>query len=130
MTTATLLWSVLFGSVGMGYCVYGKKQRAVVPLLCGLLLIAVPYLVGNSFALEGEMTLAGGALSEAKFSRVQLNRGASARATITRSGNRYRVAVDGGALDARAIIKRYMSPGKSSGEGGDGGTPDVTRNDL
>lgn len=51
MNASALLWGVLFGSVGMGYCVYGKKQRAVVPLLCGLLLIAVPYLVGNSFAL-------------------------------------------------------------------------------
>lgn len=35
MNTAQLMWGMAFGSVGLGYFVYGKKQRAVVPLLCG-----------------------------------------------------------------------------------------------
>ena len=36
MTTAQLLWGVLFGSIGFGYFLYGKKQRAIAPFLCGL----------------------------------------------------------------------------------------------
>jgi hypothetical protein len=50
MTTAQLLWGVLFGSIGFGYFLYGKKQRAIAPFLCGLALAgaaitAVPYFV-------------------------------------------------------------------------------------
>jgi len=51
MSASALLWGVVFGSVGMGYCVYGKKQQAVLPLLCGIGLIAVPYLVANALAM-------------------------------------------------------------------------------
>ena len=28
----TLIFSILFGSIGMGYFVYGKKQQAALPL--------------------------------------------------------------------------------------------------
>ena len=45
--TAWLLWGVLFGSIGLGYFIYGRKQRSVVPLICGLLLMAFPYFVTN-----------------------------------------------------------------------------------
>lgn len=47
MTTASLLWSVLFGSIGLGFFVYGKKQKAPVPLACGLALMAFPYFISN-----------------------------------------------------------------------------------
>jgi hypothetical protein len=46
-----LLWGLLFGSIGLGYFIYGKKQRAVVPLICGLALIVFPYFVSNSILL-------------------------------------------------------------------------------
>jgi hypothetical protein len=46
-----LLWGVLFGSVGLGFFVYGKKQSMVVPLLCGLALMACPYFMPNVVAL-------------------------------------------------------------------------------
>ncbi len=42
-----LLWGLLFGSVGLGYFVYGKKQSRFVPLVCGILLMVFPYLVSN-----------------------------------------------------------------------------------
>src|SRR3546814_5579929 len=42
MTTATLLWGLLFGSIGLGYFLYGKKQARLVPLLCGLALMIYP----------------------------------------------------------------------------------------
>ena len=51
--TAVLLWGLLFGSIGLGYFIYGKKQRAVVPLVCGLALMIFPYFVPNTMLLVG-----------------------------------------------------------------------------
>jgi hypothetical protein len=51
MSTATLLWGLLFSSIGIGYSLYGKKQRAVVPLVCGLVLMVYPYFVPNTIVL-------------------------------------------------------------------------------
>jgi hypothetical protein len=48
---AWLLWGLLFGSIGLGYFIYGKKQRAVVPLVCGLVLMIFPYFVTNLMLL-------------------------------------------------------------------------------
>lgn len=47
MNTAYLLWSLLFSSAGLGFFVYGRKQKAVVPLICGLILFIYPYFVSN-----------------------------------------------------------------------------------
>jgi len=46
-----LLWGLLFGSIGLGFFLYGKKQRAVVPLVCGLALMVFPYFVSNTVLL-------------------------------------------------------------------------------
>jgi hypothetical protein len=35
----------------MGFLIYGRRQRAVVPLLCGLALIVFPYFVSNNILL-------------------------------------------------------------------------------
>jgi hypothetical protein len=51
--TAVLLWGLLFGSIGLGFFIYGRKQRAVVPLICGLALMVFPYLVSNTILLVG-----------------------------------------------------------------------------
>jgi uncharacterized membrane protein len=51
MSTSSLLWGVLFGSIGMGFFVYGKKQRAVVPLVCGLALMVFPYFIASTVLL-------------------------------------------------------------------------------
>ncbi len=48
---STLLWALFFGSFGLGYFTYGKKERAVVPLTCGLALMIFPYFVTNTIAL-------------------------------------------------------------------------------
>ena len=50
---AWLLWGLLFGSIGLGYFIYGKKQKAVVPLVCGLALMLFPYFVSNLVLLLG-----------------------------------------------------------------------------
>ena len=47
MDTSSLLWGLLFGSIGLGFLIYGRKQRAVVPLVCGLALMIFPYFVSN-----------------------------------------------------------------------------------
>lgn len=46
-----LLWGVLFGSIGLGLFLYGKKQTMVVPLVCGLALMVYPYFMPNTVAL-------------------------------------------------------------------------------
>ena len=51
MTTSVMLWGVLFGSIGVGYCIYGKKQRAPVAFVSGIALIGVPYFISNTFLL-------------------------------------------------------------------------------
>lgn len=51
MSTPLLLWGLLFSSIGLGFFVYGKKQRAVVPLVCGLTLMVFPYFASNSVTL-------------------------------------------------------------------------------
>jgi len=44
---------LLFGSTGLGFFIYGKKQKAVVPLVCGLALMVFPYFVSNVLLLVG-----------------------------------------------------------------------------
>jgi hypothetical protein len=50
-STAVLLWGLLFGSIGFGFFIYGKKQKAVVPLITGIALCVVPYFIANVYAL-------------------------------------------------------------------------------
>lgn len=51
MSMSSLLWGLLFGSIGLGFFLYGKKQQAIVPLFCGLALMVFPYFVSNTFLL-------------------------------------------------------------------------------
>jgi hypothetical protein len=51
MNTSQLLWGLLFSSIGFGFFLYGKKQRAVVPLVCGLAMMIYPYFIPNVLAL-------------------------------------------------------------------------------
>jgi hypothetical protein len=51
LDTSSLLWGLLFGSIGLGFLIYGRKQRAVVPLVCGLALMIFPYVVSNTILL-------------------------------------------------------------------------------
>jgi hypothetical protein len=38
---------LLFGSVGFGFFLYGRKQKAAVPLVCGIALMVFPYFVSD-----------------------------------------------------------------------------------
>ena len=51
MSESWLLWGLLFGSIGLGFFVYGKQQRKAVPLACGLVLMVFPYFVSNTLLL-------------------------------------------------------------------------------
>lgn len=50
-STAELMWGLLFGSIGLGLFIYGKKQGAMIPLLCGLGLMILPYVITNVYGL-------------------------------------------------------------------------------
>lgn len=47
---ATLWWGVVFGSIGLGFFIFGKRQGAPVPLACGMLLMVFPYFVSSAWA--------------------------------------------------------------------------------
>ena len=49
--TSLLIWGTLFGAVGLGFFIYGKKQRSVVPLLTGIALFLFPYFIQNVYVL-------------------------------------------------------------------------------
>ena len=50
MNESSLLWGLLFSSVGVGFFLYGKRQRSIVPLVCGLVLVIYPYFIANAIA--------------------------------------------------------------------------------
>jgi len=49
--TSLLIWGVIFGGIGLGFFTYGKKQKAVVPLLVGVALFVFPYFISNVYML-------------------------------------------------------------------------------
>lgn len=58
-----LVWGILFGIVGSGYFLYGKKQHAGVPMLCGFGLMVFPYFVSSTLM----MVLVGAGLMAVPF---------------------------------------------------------------
>ena len=47
----SLLWMVLFGGIGVGYFVFGRKHKRIVPFLSGIGLMVFPYFVSGTFIL-------------------------------------------------------------------------------
>jgi hypothetical protein len=45
------LLTLVIGSIGLGYLLYGRKQAHAVALGCGVLLMVVPYGIGHLPAL-------------------------------------------------------------------------------
>ncbi len=43
-----LFASLIWGSIGLGYCIYGKRQQSWVPFAAGVMMIAVSYFVGSA----------------------------------------------------------------------------------
>ena len=53
MNTTQLFLGVIFSSIGLGYFLYGKKQKMTVPFLAGLVLMIFPYFIESNFLLSG-----------------------------------------------------------------------------
>jgi predicted membrane protein len=51
LSTAWLLWGLVFSAAGLGFFIYGRRQKAVVPLVCGLVLMIFPYFVSSTLLL-------------------------------------------------------------------------------
>ena len=51
MDQNSLMASLLFGTVGMGMFMYGKRAARLVPLIAGVCLMVVPYFIPNLIAL-------------------------------------------------------------------------------
>lgn len=49
--TSLLMWGMVFGAIGVGFFIYGKKQKAFVPLMTGIALFVIPYFISNVYAL-------------------------------------------------------------------------------
>ena len=45
------MWGIFFGIIGLGFFSYGKKQKAIVPLVVGVALFVIPYFISNVYAL-------------------------------------------------------------------------------
>jgi len=53
MNSTQLLLGVIFSSIGLGYFIYGKKQKMTAPLTVGLVLMIFPYFIESHFLLSG-----------------------------------------------------------------------------
>jgi len=51
MSTASLVWGMLFGAIGGGYAIYGHRQKQIVALVCGLLLMFFTYFVDSAWVI-------------------------------------------------------------------------------
>jgi hypothetical protein len=47
-----LFASLIWGSIGFGYFIYGKKQSSWVPLVGGLLMMVASYLIGSALVMS------------------------------------------------------------------------------
>jgi hypothetical protein len=48
---SNLIWGIIFGSIGLAFFVYGKKQKAIVTMLSGIGLMVFPYLISNIYIM-------------------------------------------------------------------------------
>ncbi|MBI3594095.1 MAG: hypothetical protein HY200_03995 [Nitrospirae bacterium] len=47
----TLIFSMIFGTIGVGYFIYGKRQGKMTPLWVGVALNVFPFLVSNIYEM-------------------------------------------------------------------------------
>jgi hypothetical protein len=57
MNPAALRWGVTFGSLGVGFIVYGKKQAVFVQPVRGIDLIVCPYVISGTLLLVSVCTV-------------------------------------------------------------------------
>ena len=47
-----LFASLVWGSIGVGYFIYGKKQQSIVPLIGGILMITASYFASSALMMS------------------------------------------------------------------------------
>lgn len=52
MNSTTLFLGLIFSSIGLGYFIYGKKQKMIVPFICGIVLMIFPYFIENNLLIS------------------------------------------------------------------------------
>ncbi|MFC1485654.1 amino acid transport protein [Candidatus Latescibacterota bacterium] len=52
MTSTYLYAALLWGTIGFGFFIYGKKQKKIVPLVGGILLMGISYAVRTPLNLS------------------------------------------------------------------------------
>jgi hypothetical protein len=51
--SSSFLWaSLIWGSVGMGFAIYGKRQKAMAPLVGGVALVAISYFISSALLMS------------------------------------------------------------------------------
>ena len=53
MNASTLFAGLLFGAIGTGVFVYGRKQRKILPFFIGVALMVYPYFFDDLWLLYG-----------------------------------------------------------------------------
>jgi hypothetical protein len=48
----TLIASLIWGSVGMGFFIFGKKQGSMFPLFCGILVMGFSYFIASALYMS------------------------------------------------------------------------------
>jgi len=52
VSTAYLFASLIWGAIGLGFFVYGRKQRSAGPMLGGILIMGTTYFVASAIAIS------------------------------------------------------------------------------
>jgi hypothetical protein len=47
-----LFASLIWGSIGVGYCIYGKRQQSIVPFIGGVLMIIASYFISSALLMS------------------------------------------------------------------------------
>jgi hypothetical protein len=48
---SSIVWSMFFGAIGVGFFIYGRKQKRLVPFISGIALMVVPYFIEGTGAM-------------------------------------------------------------------------------
>lgn len=50
-SASSFFWAFIFGTIGLGYFMYGKKQGKLIPLLVGIGLMVYPYFITDPLSV-------------------------------------------------------------------------------
>lgn len=50
-SSAQIMWGMLFGAIGLGFFIYGTRQKAIIPFIIGVSLFVFPYFISNVYLM-------------------------------------------------------------------------------